>query len=543
MNRRHFAPRDAGPWLTFLLLFGLIFIRYCCYGLRYFPQLDDYIQLHNYTAYHPDVWAWMQRLGVLAARPAAGVLDIVFWGHIWPALFLGSAMLSALYAASAVLFRRVWRKYFHTGWIFLVLYALLPLNMEGTYWISAANRVVPCIFFAALSTFLFQRWCGSGRRRLLIGYFFTQLAAFSFYEQGLVLSVAGVFLVALLELRESGKRSLWSLLSLANAGIYFAFTSYFSQSALYASRSEIVLPWQPGWFRWVGYPVLRQIGAAFLKGGVYTACKGLLRGVRLIVSEGHWLWLALVLVLCAGLFLLAHRDARPRPRGGGTALALLVGFLMALAPLSIFFVLGNPWFSLRGTVASFCGAALMADALLGGLLRHLRGRETVTAVLCGVLALLFCTAAVSELHDYRATYENDQAVMSAIRAGTEDGRSLPSAGDTLILGIEPSYLPEQTFYFHEHIHGITESRWALTGGLQCVSGWKDFPYVAPLPASAGAEKFAATEYAALYIYDHGSGTVQAVTARQTTDGTYDLLTPSGALAGRITAEGLERSIS
>lgn len=541
MNRRLLAPKNALSWLSFLLLFGLVFIRYCCYGLQYFPQLDDYIQLHNYTAYHPDVWAWMQRLGVLAARPAAGVLDIVFWGHLWPVLFLGSALLTALYAASAVLFRRVWQKYFQTGWIFLVLYALLPLNMEGTYWISAANRVIPCIFFTSVSMVLFQRWCESGRKPLLAGYFFAQLAAFSFYEQGLVLSVTGVFLVAILEFWERRGRSLWSLLTFVNAGIYFAFTSHFSQSALYAARSEIVLPWQPGWFRWVGYPALRQVGAAFLKGGVYTACKGFLRGARLIVSEGHWLWLAVVLALCAGLFFLVYWDDAPKRRGGGTALALLTGFLMALAPVTIFFVLGNPWFSLRGTVASFCGAALMADALLGRLLSRLGGRETAAAVLCGVLALVFCVASVSELHDYRATYEDDQTVMSAIRAGTEDGRALPAEGDTLILGIEPTYLPEQTFYFHEHIHGVTESRWALTGGLQCVSGWKDFPYVNPLPSSVGAEKFAEMEYAALYLYDRGSNTVQAVAARQEPDGTYDLLTPSGVRVGRIAAEGLERS--
>ena len=52
-------------WAALFLLFGLLFIRCCCYGLRYFPQLDDYIQLHNYTAYHPDIWPFMQRLGLL----------------------------------------------------------------------------------------------------------------------------------------------------------------------------------------------------------------------------------------------------------------------------------------------------------------------------------------------------------------------------------------------------------------------------------------------------------------------------------------------
>ncbi len=527
--------------LGFFLLFGLIFVRYCSYGLQYFPQLDDYIQLHNYTAYHPDTWAFMQKLGVLAARPAAGVLDILFWGRIWPALLLGLALLSALYAASAALFCRVWKKYFHTGWIFLTLYALLPLGMEGTYWISAANRVIPSLFFAALAVALFQRWCESGRRWLMPCWFLAQLSAFSFYEQGLVLSVTGVFLVAILEFRDHRNRALWSLLTFANAGIYFTFTSYFSQSALYAGRSELVLPWQPGWLNWVFLPALRQVGAAFLKGGVYITLKGFLRGAVLIFSEGHWLWLIAAALLCIALFLLARRDVRPHLQGRETALALLVGFLMALAPVTIFFVLGNPWFSLRGTVASFCGAALMADALLTWLLNRLKNSETVTAALCTVLALAFCIASVSELHDYKATYEDDQAVLTAICAGTSNGRDLPQEGDTLILGIEPSYLPKQNFSFHEHIHGVTESRWALTGGVQCVSGWKDFPYVKPLSAAVSAESFEKEEYSALYLYDHENAAVRAVTAQPAEDGTYDLLDAAGVRLGRITANGLERN--
>ena len=542
MNRR-LDRRSLSAWLTPLLLFGLIVFRYCCYGLRYFPQLDDYIQLHNYTAYHPDVWPFMQKLGVLAARPAAGTLDILFWGHLWSVLPLGVALLSALYAASAVLFCRVWKKYFHTGWIFLTLYALLPLGMEGTYWISAANRVIPSLFFTALAMRLFQRWCETGRRRLVIGYFLAQLAAFSFYEQGLVLSITGVFLVAILEFRAHRGRSLWSLLTFVNVGIYFVFTSVFSQSALYASRSELVLPWQPGWLRWVFLPALRQVGAAFVKGGVYTTVKGFLRGARLVVSEGHWIWLILTLALCAGLALLARRDVHPRLRGREAALALLAGFLMALAPVTIFFVLGNPWFSLRGTVASFCGLALMADALVGWLLNRLKSRETVTTAICAALALVCSVAAVSELHDYKATYEDDQSVMAAICAGTDNGRALPAEGDTLILGIEPSYLTDQNFSFHEHIHGITESRWALTGGLQCVSGWKDFPYVKPLPASVGAEAFEKEEYAALYLYIPTDETVRAVTAQPTKDGCYELMSANGERLGRITAEGLDRNES
>ncbi len=363
----------------------------------------------------------------------------------------------------------------------------------------------------------------------------------SFYEQGLVLSVTGVLLVALLELRDNRRRPLWALLTFVNAGIYFAFTSAFADSALYAGRTAVVLPWQAGWRDWIFLPALRQVWTAFVKGGVYTAGKGFLRGARLIFTEGHWLWLLLVLALCGGLLLLVRRERPDRARGREVLLALVVGFLMALAPVTIFFVLDNPWFSLRGTVASFCGLALMADALAGWLLGRLKNGAAVSAGLCGVLSLVFCVAAVSELHDYRATYEIDQAVMAAILAGTDNGAALPAAGEALILGVEPSYLEEQNFYYHEHIHGITESRWALTGGLQCVSGRGDFPYVRPLSAAVGAQAFGVEEYAALYLYDPDSSTVRAITARLGADGNYDLFYGSGSPAGRVTAEGLVRS--
>ena len=59
-------------------LFGLIFLRCCYYGLVYFPQLDDYIQLHNYPVYHGAKLVILEQ-GLLASRPLAAVGDYFFW--------------------------------------------------------------------------------------------------------------------------------------------------------------------------------------------------------------------------------------------------------------------------------------------------------------------------------------------------------------------------------------------------------------------------------------------------------------------------------
>ena len=263
--------------LLFLLLFSLIFFRFCYYGLQYFIQLDDYIQLHNQAAYY-SAKSVILDMGLLSSRPLASVMDYFFWSHFWPCLMAAVSLISALYAASAVLFRSVWRAYFGTGYVFLVVYALLPLGMEGTYWLSASNRVVPSLFFLALAMWLFQRWCRKGEKRWLALYFVSQLISFCFYEQGLVLSVTGVLLVGLLELKEQRRRALFALLTFVNAAIYFLFTSLFATgSGQLGSRLKLVLPWQEGWGL-VFDRAAEQVGDAYGLGLYKTLGRGFRRG-------------------------------------------------------------------------------------------------------------------------------------------------------------------------------------------------------------------------------------------------------------------------
>ena len=65
-----------GPAGVFLLLFLLLMARNCACGLEYFPQLDDYIQYHNYATAE-SFSALQQSTGLLASRPLAGLADYV----------------------------------------------------------------------------------------------------------------------------------------------------------------------------------------------------------------------------------------------------------------------------------------------------------------------------------------------------------------------------------------------------------------------------------------------------------------------------------
>lgn len=531
------------PWLVFVLLFALVLLRFCYYGFTYYPQLDDYIQLHNQSAYY-SAKAVILDMGLLSSRPLASVMDYFFWSRFWSFLMAAVALISAMYAASACLFRRVWGEYFGTGYLFLVIYALLPLGMEGTYWISASNRVVPSLFFVALAMYLFQKWCRTGRVRWLPLYFITQLISFCFYEQGLVLSVTGVLLVGIIEFfRGNHKKSLFALLTFVNAGIYFAFTGYFSTSTgQLGSRLKLTLPWQEGWDK-VFFSAAGQTGESFLIGGYKTLFRGFRRGIQCILADFSPLWVLVLVVLCVALFLLARRFTAEHPTGEAALprpWALLVGFLMALAPVTLFFVLSNPSVALRNTVFSFCGMALFIDTVWDLLMTRCSARGIVTGAVCALCAAVFSVAAVSELHDYRSTTLADQRVARAVTSAVVEDE-----GTIAILNLEPNYLNEQNFLYHEHIHGATESTWALAGLLSWAADDPAFPAATPVPMG-GHYAGSLTEFGALLWYDHKTGTVQSVMAVPAGEGVYEIHTAGGAVlavareengTGSLTAAG------
>ena len=512
------------PWLVFALIFALVLLRFCYYGFTYYPQLDDYIQLHNQSAYY-SAKAVILDMGLLSSRPLASVMDYFFWSHFWSFLMAAVALISAMYAASACLFRRVWGEYFGTGYLFLVVYALLPLGMEGTYWISASNRVVPSLFFVALAMYLFQKWCRTGKALWLPLYFVAQLISFCFYEQGLVLSVTGVLLAGIIEFfRGNRSRSLFSLLTFVNAGVYFAFTGYFSTSTgQLGSRLRLTLPWQEGWDK-VFLSAAGQTGESFLIGGYKTLVDGFRRGLACIAEDFSLLWVLVLVLLCAALFLFARRFTAERPAGEAAlprAWALLVGFLMALAPVTLFFVLSSPSVALRNTVFSFCGIALFLDAAWSMLLTRCPARGLITGAVCAVCAAVFSVAAVSELHDYRATTQADQRAARAITAAVEGDE-----GAIAVLNLEPNYLSEQNFLYHEHVPAATESAWALAGLLSWAADTPAFPAATPVPMG-GRYTGSLTEFGALLWYDHKTGTVQSVMAVPAGEGVYEIQTAGG----------------
>lgn len=369
--------------IEFALFFMASALRFLYYGFRYFPQLDDYIQYEKYASFAP-LGEMIERLGLFSSRPLAGVADIAFWSHFWGSGMIAAVLLLAgLWAASALLFRRVFDRLFGCGSLFCVFYLLLPLTFEGTYWMSAATRVVCGMFFCALSLWLLLRWITRGRWLALTGFAVCQLLAFGFYEQTLALAGGAALGLMLLYLCYC-RWALGGLLTLGNLAVYFLFTGL-NRSGSLAGRIILVWPWEAGYFTDFLPTLLGQMRDAFFGGGWYTLSRGFVRGVKLIADDGGW-WYVLLYVLLAlgvGAFCLtpAGTNGRAVRRIGPRWAAFGFALLCIAAPLSPFLIVGNPWFSLRGTVPALAGIALLAEVTLRDLFgRFARWARNVSAL-------------------------------------------------------------------------------------------------------------------------------------------------------------------
>lgn len=515
--------------LPFLSLFSLVFIRYLYYGFQYFYQLDDYIQYHNYTFFTEDIRQAVLELGLLTARPAAGLADVYVWSCFFSVMLLAVGILSAMYTVSALLLKRIFTRHFAVGSSFLVLFALLPLGFEGTYWVSASSRIICSLFFAALAAWLLQCYFDADKWYLLAGALVIQLLSCCFYEQGLIFSVVLFALLGIFNVRAVRWKALWGGFGIVNTVLYFVLTGLFPGTALYGSRMNMILPDTSYYFEEFLPQVLDQLYSAFVEGGSLTLIKGFWRGLQ-IMWQDKAVFFTLILIALCGLFGFVFSRQKRREDAGW--MPLLWGAILFLAPLAPFFVLENTWFSLRGTVMSFAGLGLMVDCLLG---KFIRGKAS--AIVAASLALIFCIAGVSELHDYKLTTENDQKVGQAI---IEQADLFDAEKKIGILGIEPSALEEQNYFYHEHIHGVTESNWALTGYLRYRTKNLELAAVYPLPADAvwqswNFETNRLDNFDLVYFYNAVDNKLCLLEVTVLSDTEYQLYY-EGALFGTVTEE-------
>ncbi len=433
-------------------VFAAVFLRYVMWGFTYFYQLDDYIQYYAYPM-RPNPWEVVAEQGLLSSRPLAGLSDIFLWGRLFNCMILAVLVISIMYAASAVLFSKVFKKHFKTGFMFTLIYGTAPFFIEAVYWVSASTRLVAGLFFTSLALYLLHLYLENGKKPYIPLFRITQLLSLCFYEQVFILSCALCFFIVLLK----GEKRHFRLIGviLFNAVLYFAFTAIFKNtSSALGNRLSIVIPSLSPWYMSVLTDLLSQIKTAFLSAPVKITFGGFARGIKLIIENGHLVALIISALSGAGAFFLCGKSKRSKP---GLS-SLIIAVILAVAPVALFFVISNPYVSLRNIMPSFVGIAIICDMAFGLITEKSRFFGQLCA---GVLAFIFFISGVSELYDYKTIYEFDNEVGRSIEAVMKENNY---EHKTAFI-IDRKDIGDLHLRFHERGSGVTSSGWALQGIL------------------------------------------------------------------------------
>ncbi|HBQ63500.1 MAG TPA: hypothetical protein DD727_00945 [Clostridiales bacterium] len=459
---------------VFIFFLCLMLIKYGFYGFRYFPVIDDWIEFGTYPII-PGVWEnVIVKAGYYGSRPLATLSNPYIWGRFWDNMGIVFFILTLLHFFSGWLIFRI----FEINRIpvripFLIVYGLLPLGSEATYWISASSRILTGIFFMTLSCYCLSKWIHeeeNRRKKVLLGLFVIfHLLSMGYYEQVSLLSF--FFASAIIALNFRALKKKWiAFLPPAHFLLLVLYYKIFENVGLVAARGQFVSK-EAGKHAAL---VLGKIAEIFTSAQIPLYVNGFRRGSAILRQESMG-YLVLILFFSGLTFWLAWKQETgtlPAQNGlkilsGRNGLKILFGVGLFSAPLLLYFIIQWPAISYRNAFPSLIGLGLVLDGLAGILFTGRPGKLIHALALSG-LVFVFLVVNISEITDYKHISEIDALICNRIIEASEGTSLFDGETKAFVFNTRPLYA-ELNISYQEHIHNVTESDWALTGAIRAVS--------------------------------------------------------------------------
>ncbi len=428
-------------YLLFAVAVALAVFRFSYFGLEYTPYLDDYVQYH----YYPQLENSWQRVylggaGVLFTRPLAGILDRILWSRLWGRLGLAVGIISIFHGISGVLFYKAFNICkLNLSPLFLVIYILTPLNIEGTYWLSASSRIAVSMFFVALGAFF-------GAKKNTAGFFIFSFLSVWFYEQTAILGTAILSLVCILQ--KEKRKIIFPLISLLALAVFYLKLGQYGDNAQRLGMAVLPEVWDNITSN------LKDFFKVATEVQFKILTKGFARGFARIALDFSLEWLAFISMLSMLFYNFSgHMDYGRAVKKEDIA----AGVFLMLVPLIPFWVTEGNLFNLRNIMPCTPGMAVMVDRLAA------KFSKKYICVIGAILVFWFSVIGVSEVQDYNYTARRDEALAAEI--------SKKVSADTGRVRIELKtldYYPQNAPY-RDHIMSMTGSDWGTTGIVRALS--------------------------------------------------------------------------
>ena len=447
-------------------------------GFRYFLTLDDYIQYGCYPLYENLHKVYFE-IGTAANRPLSAFLDPWLWGAFFSNMAFALLLMGIIFFLSAKLFDNVLKE---TGInitpFFYAVYIFLPLNFEGTYWISASSRVVVGLFFASLCTYLLIKYIKSGKKYILVPYVICCLASFGFYES--ITAFSGLlqgFVILKFAIEEKRYKRLWLLVvPLFSALAVLAYYKF--AGGIYAENrvSEFNLDNFGDRLK----SLITQFGYIFTAGLYRTTFVGFIDGIKTIYGQGAWGILIALLILAVS-FLCSFFGKREKISSPKAWVCVLSGILLTTLPLLPHILVPDVWLTYRAVVVSVFGLCVMLAPLLAIIFKN----ERIRCAAIFVVMTVFLTGCINELYTYKAVNELDLKILNEITDKLDD-EALSKKKDVLLVFEKEVYTPQTSFY-KDHVKSVFYTDWSSTGAVRAKAKNLNIKSVTPVYSLDGVD--------------------------------------------------------
>ncbi len=480
------------------LVLLLLFIQRFIFGFLYYPTVDDWFLYLGRNMAAPD----------LATRPFAGLFDHYIIAPMSDHLVIIECLLLIMLVLGAYF---IWRGLFPkpTGvdTAFMLIVTMFPVAFEGFYWIAAAARIVPSLFFIGLSIFTLRRYIDFVKVRDLIIFIISGIFAVGFYE-----AFIPIYLLLVCIITFNSKKKYWLIgipvILTALMGVYYGINA---QDVAISARFEFVkfknLP-QHIEYVYEQYKDLFKHGIELITGSFIDGIRGI---------KGYPLGGVLVVLLSFAIGFFAKPVAV-----NNRVKYIWVSILLILGGVALNFIMCFVRLPFRMFTLMIVGIALLKQIIISYL------PKIPYKIVAGIVALLFAICNIGSLTLYKYAYDRDAEFTNNL---VEEYDVTQPDKYTYIFNA-PSYWYNDRVAVYEYVKATTENYATLTGQLQytlktpienpvmCLHEWN----------AIGA--FTPDTLNAQYLYYNGEELQRCELIFA--DPGFDVVTHDGTLVGHIT---------
>lgn len=422
-----------------ILIFILLLIQRFIFGTKYFPVIDDWFLYLGKAVQFGDS-SYPNPAPDSTTRPFAGLFDHYIITHLSNHLIIIEIFLIIMLILSAVL---LWRCFSKDNTapdsVFIIFITMFPLSFEGLYWISAASRIIPSLFFISLSCYTLVQYIKTGKKIHFVFFIISGVFAVGFYEMFIPL-----YLTVSLSIIVYYRRYRLAALPVSFAGIISFYYILNSSSGTINQRFSFVA--LENFVPHIGY-TFRQYADMFLN-GAHMMCEAFTDGLS-AVSDRPLITVFILLISVA----LAVISKPSRQRRSLKRLMFAVALIISGTALS--FIMDFVRLPFRLFLPMSVGLSLAVSELLCSL------PKIPYKIITAIFAIVFSLTNIGSLTLYRHTYNSDTAFAEKLLHFDVDNP------DKITFVINaPQYHYNNRTKWYEYVKASTENYAPITGQIQ-----------------------------------------------------------------------------